>query len=841
MTIKISNTYESLNESSSKELTYVLVIEGLPYIIGSSIISTKLRYGYPGIEYGDPGLTYGCLVPWGGLTPSGTYDPNKQRPYLNIDKSGMTLTQKIEQWEGKSSISTLSFVLTDVNQEVLSLCSPGIELDEILLKRCEFWVGYKESSYPDDYIRVYRGIISSFRHEPGLVTLGTSDANVLRRQKIWESTKTFLTSSINNTTTTIPVIATDGFYKLINAPGETYPESGHQIGIKIDDEIITYTDDPTSNQFVNVTRGALGTVAANHDIDSEVTPVFYMEGNPFRLACKLMLSGWGGAPFLSGVKIYSFVYTGDSNNLYLQNSVNFSVDVKAKYGLNVGDYVTINGATNPGNNVVEKKIIDIISLNGIENSVIVLDATLTVESITNATASFRSQFDVYPIECGIKMTPEDVDVERHIKIANEFVIDEVALFKFTITEEEDSLKSFIEKELYAPCGAFSLTRGGRMSTVVTAPPLPTEDVITLSDTSIINAEKAVLDRSVNSRKFYNVVSFDYDHDAIDGKFYKVEKFIDSDSLSKIPIREYIQIESRGMRSDQNAGALTERVSRRLFARYGRAAQTIQIKTTWQVGALLEPGDPVILDDDGKLLLPDLSSGQRGIQISLWEVLEKSIDFKSGQTSLVLINGTGENLFDRFGVISPSSEIEQGISTSKFRIKEESFGALFQLAEYKKWEDYIGSRVAVFSDDFSTYEESVLIGIGEADQFTIEVSPGFSFVPSPGMVLSLAEYDPNESLAKVSHAFLSPAVQVVNGISDTEFDVSMSDINKFWVGGIVRVHNEDYTIDSGEVKVISISGNTVEVSPSLGFTPSSGHMVSYIGFSSDKTQTYRFYA
>lgn len=845
MTVSISVTYETLNASGNKPLVFVLKIEGLDYIISTGIVGTKLRYGYPGIEYGDPGLTYGCIVPWGGLTAAGTYDPNKQKPYLNLDKSGMVISQKIEQWEGKSSVSTLSFVLTDVNQEMLALSSPGVELSDILLKKCELWVGFEESSYPEDYIRVYRGFVSSFRHEPGLITLGTSDPNLLRRQKLWEESKTYLTGAINNSVTTIPVSSTTGFYKLINAPGSASPEPGHQIGIKIDDEIMTYTVDPGTNQFTGVTRGALGTLANPHNADANVTPVFYMEGNPLRLACKLMLSGWGGVPFVSGVEAQSFRYTGDPVALYLDGAVNVGVDLVATYGLAIGDVVTTTGATNGANNVTEAVILEFRSLNGIENSVVILDAPLVTELTTSAVMAFRSQFDVYPIECGVKMTPDDVDTQRHIDTANQFLIDEVAYFKFTIIEEEDSAKDFIEKELYAPAGAFSLTRGGRLSVVVTAPPLPQSTVLTIDDQNVLNADKAITERAVNTRKFYNVIAFSYDHDAIDGEFFTVEKFIDSNSLVQIPFKEYIDIESRGMRTDENAQALTDRMTRRTFERYGRAAETIQFKSTWGVGALLEAGDIVLVDDQGDLLFPDLATGTRGIPLQLWEVLEKSLDLKTGQASVTLINGTGAEVFDRYGTISPSSVIESGISTTQFRLERDSFGALFPDREYKKWEDYVGLNIAVLSWDYTTYEETTLLSIDPIDQYKITVAPPLSFTPSAGMIMNLAEYstspDKNEQgLVKLAHAYLSPVVAVVSGASTTQFDVGGGDVSKFWVGGLVRVHDADYTLESDEVEVTNISGTTITVSPAMAFTPSASQLVTGIGFSADETQTYRYF-
>jgi hypothetical protein len=48
---------------------------------------------------------------------------------------------------------------------------------------------------------------------------------------------------------------------------------------------------------------------------------------------------------------------------------------------------------------------------------------------------------------------------------------------------------------------------------------------------------------------------------------------------------------------------------------------------------------------------------------------------------------------------------------------------------------------------------------------------------------------------------------------------------------VRVHNSNYSIDSGEktIKISEIIGNNIRVRSSLGFVPSAGLKVDLIGF------------
>jgi len=842
MAIPVNNNYGVVNESSAKDLVYVLEIEGLSYIISSDTIFERIKYGDLGITYGLPGLVYGGLIPFGGFSGGGV-DPNKQRSYLNVDKSGMTLSQKVEPWEGKSSVSTLNFVLTDKNEEMLQLISPGVEIDEILLKRVSFYIGYRNVGFPEDFVRVYRGFVSSVNHTPGLITLGTSDANLLRRQTLFAQAKTALTSGINASVTTIPVIATDNFYTIINAPGSASPEAGHSIGIRIDDEIMTYTVDPSSTQFTGVTRGALGTIAAVHDADAEVTPAFYFEGNPLLTACKLQLSGWNEAHSETAVQIARFVSTGDSGNPTVPNSITFIEDIVDKYGLVEGDFISVTGATNGGNNVIESSILSFFDVAGAVNRGMIISDTLINEPTTFALASFRSQFEVYPREAGLKMKMIDVDTARHIKTSAQFVTTDVANLEFTVLEEEDSGKTFIEKELYVPIAGFSLTRQGKMSVVITAPPLPLDDVTVLTKDNVVDAEKAVMQRAVNNRKFYNRLDISQDYIAIEERFPVVQKYIDSDSLNQIPYADKISIESKGLRTANNSSALIDRINRKFFERYAFGAQTIQFKVDWKTGALLEAGDVVQLQDNGELNFPDLVTGKRGLTPQLWEVLEKSTDLKSASTSLTIINGLGSQVTDRFGVISPSSEIESGATTTSIRIKP-SFGELFGVLEYKKWESYIGLKVNIHSPDFSNESETTFVRFDDADNFKMILSPALNYTPALDDVIELAFYssstDPQEQIvAKISHASLSPVDTVTSGASNFVFDVSTPSL--YWVGGIVVVHKDDYSVSSGEVLVTDITGNTITVGVDLGFTPDNTYLVTFIGFSSDETQTYRWYS
>jgi hypothetical protein len=91
--------------------------------------------------------------------------------------------------------------------------------------------------------------------------------------------------------------------------------------------------------------------------------------------------------------------------------------------------------------------------------------------------------------------------------------------------------------------------------------------------------------------------------------------------------------------------------------------------------------------------------------------------------------------------------------------------------------------------------------------------------------------------KSIHCFFTPRVLVVTGISNFSFTVSPADITKFLVGGFVRVHNNDFSIDSRlsisdddpEITAVNTMTNTVTVGTDLGFTPAVNYEIDLIGF------------
>ena len=69
-----------------------------------------------------------------------------------------------------------------------------------------------------------------------------------------------------------------------------------------------------------------------------------------------------------------------------------------------------------------------------------------------------------------------------------------------------------------------------------------------------------------------------------------------------------------------------------------------------------------------------------------------------------------------------------------------------------------------------------------------------FFRSPVLV-DIPEYDQGDDAMKSIHVFATPQVCIVSGVSGVEFEVSPSEISKFFIGGFLRVHDVDFIVDS----------------------------------------------
>ncbi len=844
MAIEVPDNFQRFLNLNSKNVNIVARIDGLEDILASDIVGTRIRYG-DGTYYGETvdgvPLRYGGLRPW--TSPAG----GTVQPLLDVQNSSLTITQAVEQEQGRSSISTLALTFLDDDGYMTEVITPNVILPgDILGRYVEVFLGFKETSYPEDYWRVFAGRVQGVSAVGKRITLQLADPNLKRRREIFYIATTALASGITDSAGVIPVLSNSDFHNQILGPdGAVDPDVATYI--QIDDEVIEYNRQAFgADQFTNVpsgavvTRGARGTTAVAHDAGAPVSARIEIAGNPITLALKIMLSGWNG-PYETGVVIRSIVFTGDPDLGSVPGAITLdpTVDAVLDLGLSIGDYITISGDANPSNNTTVI-ITGFDAVNDLPNRLIQTDDLSLISSFpTTAVAALRSQYDTLPLGCGMRMYPWEVDVESHVYARETFLSAEQMAFYFIETERNG--KNFIEMQLYLPVGAYALTRYGTCAVKVTNPPISGTVLPELNWTDIVNPAGIKEERGISNRNFFNEITFEYNRND-QGNYDRTIKFIDADSIEQIGVISVLPITSSGTHSNLTSDSTITRRAQRFIDRYKRGAIMITAQVTLKGGVLIETGDIILLRDNGQLKIPDIETGQKNLGVQLLEVKQKNFNMAQMSMSLVLLGGLGFNILDRFATWGPSSQCSGvGSTTTNIRILP-SYGRTYGLDEWRKWERYLGTRIRVHNATFTQDAETVLLALGGSNPNNLVVFPALPFTPDASHIVDLAPYSTSSSqnvdeLAKLSHVFWSRSAPVVTGVSGTEFTVGSSDAQYFLEGYPLEVHKSDWSVNSPEVTIVTVVGTTITCGP-LGFTPDSTYRCELLAFN-DGRVAYRW--
>lgn len=807
----------------------ILAIEGLGTYLSVGPITKYIKVGDPGLLVG--GFAPGSSPPEPWVIGGFQYEQN-QKSLISFDGSGNTIAQQLYRDKGSvSSIASIKIKLLDKAEYATRLISPGVELEDILGRRATLWFGLQETGFPEDFVEIFKGIIDEIDSGPGDVVLNLAHPDQKKRQEIFSKLTTKLNGAINSSVTSITTnltAANDVDWSQPFGPDGATRDSTITYCVRIDDEIIAF-ESMVSGVLTNCTRGVFGSTAAAHDDDADVETIFALEGSMISLALKLMLSGMNG-PYLEDVPVNSFNVTDGSvtvpNSLFFEN-----VDVSgADYGLRVGDFVTITGSTGGTNDRANKEVLEIHRISS--GSYIIIDpgTALADETASPAVVAFRSQYDSMGV--GLSLDPRDVDIDEHLKL------DALELsaysYRFVISDQVNG-KEFLEKEIYAPYGAYSLPKRARSSVGFLGSPLASTQTRTLDRSNICNPQKMRLKRGL-ARNFYNTVVYKYDLDAVLDKFASGLVYVNEDSKNRIKVgsRPFV-FESKGIRSDLDADTNTDIVSRRILLRYKYGAEMFEnIEVFFGVGFSIEPGDLVIFDPDG-LNVSNTEDGTRDKPSRFFEVENRSLNLATGKVTLSLVD-TNFDSGERYGRISPSSRIDTaGLGFANLK---DSYGTATVGGEHEKWADYIGLPVLIHGEDFTYVEETTFVGFDPIEENKMLFSPDLPSAPLEDYIVDIPQYptssDPKVNrVYKINHVHYAPEVALASGISSTQFTVGAGDVSKFFVGAPIIVHNDDFSQESPELEVLDVTGTTITVSGAMGFTPDSTFHASMLGFADGK--------
>lgn len=740
MALPITNTARRSLSKIKKEPVLVVQFDGIMELFGSAVAYKYIEIGEPGLDIGNDWVI-GGRIPLGEQITGITFSSSFGNTTTSIDF-------KVDPDKGRGeSVSSMNIAFLDTKaNEVLNIVSQY----EMLGRKCRVFLAPDptDTVFPTDYVTLFRGIVESYDLPGGGVVFNISHPDQKKRQNIFNTAETVLVSGISNSDTTlaVPGGAGTGFLTRILGPDGTYDTSFLSY-IKIDDEIIRYTGitPGTNDTFTGLLRGQLGTTAASHAGDAEVTSFYRLQGNPITLALKLMLSGWNSnfADFIA-VKAFNYINYGGTERV--PNSVFFyDLDLLDLYGLTVGDYITTEGSDFPGTNDVTLKRIEEIVVSDEGTYLVIEGVTFTDEILPEMTLSifayFRSQYDTLPD--GFKMSPDQVDIKEHERIRSSFLsgVD----YDIYLKDGIENGKEFLEQQIYSPVAAYSTSRNAQSSVAFTVGPLPTDSIVTLNTSNVKNADRIVKKRGI-SKNFYNTIIYKYNESPVSDRFLNGYVLVDAASKSDIPVgNRSMIIESKGLRDNIAISV----VAQRRLTRYAFGAEYFEgIRILFADGYSIEPSDLVILDGES-LMISNRETGERTSPAKYYEVISKKIDIQTGDITLSLLD-TQFEVGTRYALISPASNIRVGMSASSFII-EPSFSREFGDDEYLKWDRYGEITVRVRTSDYSVEATGVI------DQFsgnTVYLQNSLGFTPSSGMIMELSDYNDATDKIKLLYGFAS---------------------------------------------------------------------------------------
>lgn len=810
MALELSAKAKLLSQKLSINPQIILEIDGISEIFGAIQVTKLAQYG-DDIVFGQANLVYGGVV-----------ENENSRNWISLDGTSKSITQQLLQDKGGSgSISSFKINLVDKDNRMSKLLQPGNRISDYLGRDAYVYLNFKNGAHPEDSVLVFQGIVDELDFAAGSVNVGIAHPEKLKNQDIFIQATAVLVSDLNIGSTTL-VLDTVNNFLLPQDVLETY--------VRINEEIIKYTGF-AGTTLTGVERAQFKTVQDDHAAGDEVVTYYRLQGNTLDLALKLLLSG-GPQAFVSGLETPRFNQLTATE--YIANSIFFNIyNVEKKYGLVDGDTITITGSSNGNDGTY---IIDGFGELP-TGSYVTVTSALNDELESSATASFGSQYNVLPDGC--KLDPRKVDVAEHLNLKRLF-LSSLLTYDFLLKETVKA-KEFINTQIYFPNAMYQIPRKAKTSVGITLPAIAEAQTKTVDEASVIGPGKIKIKRSIN-KNFYNAVVYRFEQHPLSDRFLAGLIRQSAESTNRINVgNQPLTIDGQGLRDNAPTRALLEIQTRRFLDRYKFAAEHLKIEVTYKKGFDLEVGDTIIFGSPA-LKITDTKGGNRDFIPRLFEITNKSLNIVNGKIQLD-ITDTSFGLDGRFGTIGPSSLVDVGSSLSEIKIKK-SFGTTATQTEKEKWVDYFEQNVLIRSPDFSFAHERKLVRFSSSNNSIMVIDPALPSVPQENYIIEMAHY-PTSSEAKVGalwktvHCFMNPEVLVVSSASNFSLEVAALDTPKFFVGSIIRVHNYDYTSDSGDVVVTEIVGNTITVNQDLGYTPNAGDIINLIGFP-DQGLPYRYF-
>ena len=780
----------------------IFEIEGVPVIFANQPVLEALRWD-KGYKW-DTGLRWDSAVENPDsrdyIKLSGTTNNYSQQ--LNVDRAG-----------GTGSIGSINASLVDKNSEVSKLLSFDA-IEEIIGKKCTVYLSYANTRFTDAIELIRGGFVNQYSSFNGEVNISVTHPENLKRSTIFKKYTAQLTAPIDDVQTVINVNNTTNLISSVDIL-TSY--------IRINDEIMEVAS-IDSNTQLTVIRSRLNTIAAPADNESDCTSIYRLQGNPLDIALRLQLSTENNDYFTSDYVVKSF----DGNVINFEN-----YNIKRVTGLIEDDTFTITGSlSNDGTYTVGD-----FSQNTDGSSFIIAKEIFNTEVGDGAVFAYKSQFNTLPVGASVGMLPDQVDCDTYVDVRETYSTNFYD-YDYLITDTIDDCKTFIDTELFFPQALYSIPRRAASSVKFTAPPLSTENLPILNTDNIVNMDKLKPVRS-SSKYYYNEVIYNFNYDVLQDK--NLDTFISISNESKSRIKagdKSLIIDSRGTERSVDNLLQLELSADRLLKRYRFAATAFKgVELLYRNGFYFEVGDTVLLGgSDTKIV--DFKTGLRTGETKAYEVINKSLNIKTGRVTLDLLE-TAFGLTGRFAVFSPSSTIAAGSTTTSL-ILDKVFDCFDDDPQREKYANLIGAKIRIHSEDYDYDEITTIESFSQQNQNAIIVS-ALPTAPQQGYFLELAQYENQDTSIseqlKLQYSFTMTQTEITSVTDSSTFDVL--DASKFAADMLISVHSDDYDRDSVEVEIDSISTNQITLKQPLSFTPIAGDKVEALGFDDSLDGGYRF--
>ena len=727
-------TTNALNalENVNIEPKIILQVDGVSTLYSATAIRELVRIG-DDLEIGD-------------FIIGGYKNADNQSEIISFTNSQTRFKDSLEPDKGRStSVTSLKIRLIDKDLEATKLITPGEVVPDVMYRKAKVWIGFgNDTGFPEDYIVIFRGVIDDIMSGPGFVDLNISNTDQKKRQSLFSKLDAEIPAAITDVQTVVEITNIDTLVEIVNDPATGIPDPTLKKYLVIEDELMEYTAIGTEGAGANggtnltVTRGQLLTTAVSHSIDTPVASYYVLEENSLTLALKMMLSDEAQSSY---VTLTSQSVNQINPSLNVPNTFVFKGQlIQFLNNVQVGDFVTTSGFTNPANNLASlTKIVDIVET--ADASYILVDATLADELDTSGTVVFTSQYNT--LGTGLGMVPDEVDIDQHNLIRTRFLIG--ANVRHYIKDTLEDIKDFIDLQLYFPFAAYGLSRSARSSVNYTIGPIPGDSTPLLNITNIKDPKTIVLRRSLN-KNFYNTVIYKYDPevDPESERYLRGTVVLDATSKFRIPIgNKPLTIPADGIREELNGKQLSTSAGQRFINRYKFGAEYLRnVKLQFSVAVGVDVGDIALVDFTG-LKVSNTIDANRTKPSAFFEIISRSVDIKTGEITFDLVD-TNYSTQTRYGLFSPSSLIDTVVSDKKFNIKQ-SFGSQFGTEEYRKWEPYVTLKdfpyVRIHNSDWTLVDEKQIVDLSN-NQVTLDSD--LSFTPTVDMIMELSNYKSDQT-------------------------------------------------------------------------------------------------